>query len=148
MNLTLRMETWFLRIISLLGAASLWFYVVNSEPIEIEHKLPLKIQTVSGFAQANIVPTEIKVRFKGPRTFMKNIGQSRAPVKVKVVLLPVLETGTGSAILISIPVFPKVRLPGQTNSPSFCLSLSPAPDTCRNGGPAPGFQRTAIVETL
>lgn len=78
------LELWFLRVISVLGAVSLWFYVVNSEPIEIEHKLPLKIQTVSGFARTNQVPTEILVRFKGPRTFMKNISQSKANVKVKV----------------------------------------------------------------
>ena len=73
-----------LRIISLLGAMSLWFYVVNSEPIEIEHKMPLRVQTVNGFAQSNIIPKEIKVRFRGPRTFMKNITQTKTPVKIKV----------------------------------------------------------------
>lgn len=97
-------ELWFLRFISVLGAISLWFYVVNSEPIELEHKLPLKIQTVSGFAKVNNVPTELQVRFKGPRTFMKNITQSRAPVKIKVGNPQIGKTSTVSIAPEEIPL--------------------------------------------
>lgn len=62
-----------MKLISLFFAITLWFYVLNSEPLELEKNLVVEYLLPKGLAISNIVPKEVTVRLKGSRTFMRNL---------------------------------------------------------------------------
>lgn len=62
-----------LKIMALLFATTIWFYVLNSEPYEVEKEIPISFITPPGQAVANLTPRTLKVRLKGSRAFMQNI---------------------------------------------------------------------------
>lgn len=65
-----------LKIMALLFASTIWFYVLNSEPYEVEKEIPISFITPPGQAVANLTPRTLKVRLKGSRAFMQNIFSS------------------------------------------------------------------------
>jgi YbbR domain-containing protein len=73
--LKIRMATTkhFFKIFSLFAAISLWFYVLNSEPMEITKEIPFEFLTPPGQAISNLVPPGLTVKFKGSRAFMQNL---------------------------------------------------------------------------
>lgn len=62
-----------LKVMAILFASTIWFYVLNSEPYEVEKEIPISFITPPGQAVANLTPRTIKVRLKGSRAFMQNI---------------------------------------------------------------------------
>ncbi|MBT3583694.1 MAG: YbbR-like domain-containing protein [Halobacteriovoraceae bacterium] len=62
-----------LKIISLIFSVSLWFYVLNSEPLIIERKVELRLIAPRGKAINNLLPKEISVKVKGSRAFVKDL---------------------------------------------------------------------------
>ncbi len=62
-----------LKIFSLVSAATLWFYVLNSEPLEIERKVGLVLLPPRGLAVNTEVPKTISVKLKGSRAFVKDL---------------------------------------------------------------------------
>tara|TARA_R110000868_G_scaffold64598_3_gene194080 strand:- start:1558 stop:2475 length:918 start_codon:yes stop_codon:yes gene_type:complete len=66
-------STMFLRIASLIAGTTLWFYVLNSEPVRVERDFPLKLTLPSGLVLANNYPASIKVELKGARVFLENV---------------------------------------------------------------------------
>jgi YbbR domain-containing protein len=62
-----------LKIMSLLFAFGIWFYVVNSEPIEIEKKYPITFLTPKGRAVNSSLNREVTVKLRGPRSLVMNI---------------------------------------------------------------------------
>jgi YbbR domain-containing protein len=64
-----------LKFISVFFAITLWFYVLNSAPIVIEKKIPLNFKLPKGMAISNLIDSEVTVKLKGSRVFMRNIFQ-------------------------------------------------------------------------
>ncbi len=61
-----------LRTLSILMAASLWFYVLNAEPMETTRKVPINFIIPTGKAIANIVPKEVTLKISGARSFLSS----------------------------------------------------------------------------
>jgi YbbR domain-containing protein len=66
----------FFKIFSVFSAVSLWFYVLNSEPLEVIQELPIEFVTPVDQAIANVVESTVKVKLKGSRAFMQNLFRS------------------------------------------------------------------------
>lgn len=62
-----------LKIFSLLISVSLWFYVLNSEPLEVERRVELVFITPTDLAINVKVPKSINVKIKGSRAFVQNL---------------------------------------------------------------------------
>lgn len=63
----------FLKLLSLLVAFFIWFYVLNSEPLSVSIKMGLQISPPTGTAVGNKLPEYVMVKIKGPRAFIRNI---------------------------------------------------------------------------
>lgn len=62
-----------LKFISLLSAITLWFYVLNSEPLQIEKRIPLTFITPTDLAVNVDVPETVRVKIKGSRAFVQDL---------------------------------------------------------------------------
>lgn len=62
-----------LKIISIFFAASLWFYVLNSEPVEIEKKLEIEYLLPKGYAISSNIERNIQLKLKGSKAFIGNV---------------------------------------------------------------------------
>lgn len=62
-----------LKLISLLSAVILWFYILGSESYEVEQKISLDYIVPREAAISNVPVSEVTVSLKGPRIFMRNI---------------------------------------------------------------------------
>jgi len=62
-----------LKILSLFIAISLWFYVLNSEPLEVERRVELVFITPPDLAINVEVPKHVKIKLKGSRAFVQNL---------------------------------------------------------------------------
>jgi YbbR domain-containing protein len=71
-----------LKIIAIFFAVSLWFYVLNSEPVQIEKKLLVNYIVPKGFAIANLAEKEVVVKIKGSNAFIKNIFTNKEKLNV------------------------------------------------------------------
>ena len=71
-----------LKIISLLLACFLWFYVFNSEKVTIEFEVPIVFIPPRGQAVSNIIPRSVLVKVEGARGFVRNF----RPLKSKIYL--------------------------------------------------------------
>lgn len=66
-----RFEGSLLKLLSLVTAAFLWFYVVNSEPITVEKTYEISVITPAELAVDSISHQKVKVILKGARSFLK-----------------------------------------------------------------------------
>lgn len=62
-----------LKVISLVISVTLWFYVLNSEPLEVDRRLPLVLINPPDLAVNVEIPKTVKVRLKGSRAFVQGI---------------------------------------------------------------------------
>ncbi len=62
-----------LKILSLFISVSLWFYVLNSEPLEVERRVELVFITPTDLAINVEVPKTVMVKVKGSRAFVQNL---------------------------------------------------------------------------
>jgi len=62
-----------LKILSLFLSVSLWFYVLNSEPLEVERRVELVFITPTDLAINVEVPKSVNIKIKGSRTFVQNL---------------------------------------------------------------------------
>ena len=67
----------FLKIIAIFFAVSLWFYVLNSEPVQIERKLAINYIVPKGLAIASLTEKEVVIKLKGSKGFIQNIFSNR-----------------------------------------------------------------------
>ncbi|RMF44626.1 MAG: YbbR-like domain-containing protein [Deltaproteobacteria bacterium] len=79
-NLT---ENWFLKLISLVFALMLWFFVMGERRQEIGFTVPLNLVNIpEGLMVANEVPNLIDVRVSGPRTVLMNLSPQDISISV------------------------------------------------------------------
>ena len=70
-------ENWILKLISLIFALVLWFFVMGEKRQEVGFPVPLKLENIpEGLMVANEVPSLVDVRISGPRTVLVNVKQS------------------------------------------------------------------------
>lgn len=62
-----------LKIIAIFFAVSLWFYVLNSEPVEIEKKIQIEFILPKGFAISSVTERELLLKLKGSKAFIGNV---------------------------------------------------------------------------
>ncbi|RME37657.1 MAG: YbbR-like domain-containing protein, partial [Deltaproteobacteria bacterium] len=79
-NLT---ENWFLKLISLVFALMLWFFVMGERRQEIGFTVPLNLVNIpEGLMVANEVPNLVDVRVSGPRTVLMNLSPQDISISV------------------------------------------------------------------
>lgn len=67
-------QNWFLKILSLVFALILWFFVMGERKLEVGYAVPLELRNLpTGLMVANEVPSVIDVRISGPRTLLMNL---------------------------------------------------------------------------
>jgi len=71
-----------LKIISIFFAVSLWFYVLNSEPIELERKMNVEFILPKGYAIASQTERQLNLKLKGSKAFIGNIFSKEEKITV------------------------------------------------------------------
>jgi YbbR domain-containing protein len=71
-----------LKILSVLIALTLWFYVLNSEAIDSEQKIKVKYILPKNMVFLSFSQKEVKVRLRGSKAFIENIFSKRDFLKV------------------------------------------------------------------
>ena len=66
-----------LKLISIVMAVTLWFYVLNSEPMIVEKRVPLVFINPTDLAINVDVPKTVKVKVKGSRAFVQDLDFSQ-----------------------------------------------------------------------
>lgn len=61
------------KIMAVFFSLTIWFYVLNSEPYELDKEIPLRFFTPTGLAVSNLTPLTVQVKLKGSRAFMQNL---------------------------------------------------------------------------
>jgi YbbR domain-containing protein len=76
-------DNWLLKVVSLVFALVLWFFVMGERNLEIGYAVPLEIKNVpKGMMIANEVPNTVDVRLSGPRTMLMNLGPRDVGISV------------------------------------------------------------------
>ncbi len=82
-------ENWALKVLSLVFALILWFFVMGERKLERSYAVPLEITNVpKGMMVANEVPSEVEVRINGPRTLLMNLRAEDMRITVDLKDLP------------------------------------------------------------
>ena len=71
-----------LKIIAIFFAVSLWFYVLNSEPVQIERKLAINYVVPKGYMLSNLPSTEVTLKLKGSKAFIQNIFSNKEKLTI------------------------------------------------------------------
>lgn len=71
-----------LKIIAIFFAVSLWFYVLNSEPLQIEKKIAIHYILPKGYAIASLNEKELTIKVKGSKAFIQNIFSNKEKINV------------------------------------------------------------------
>lgn len=143
-------DNWLLKVVSLVFALVLWFFVMGERNLEIGYAVPLEIKNVpKGMMIANEVPNTVDVRLSGPRTMLMNLGPRDVGISVDLSDLKAgLTTFKRLEERLNIPTGIKVtRL-----SPAYIdLKLEPIRSkelpvrVVLSGRPAEGFHVVAVT---
>jgi YbbR domain-containing protein len=71
-----------LKIISIFFAVSLWFYVLNSEPIELDRKMNVEFILPKGYAIASQTERQLNLKLKGSKAFIGNVFSKEEKITV------------------------------------------------------------------
>lgn len=67
-------ENWALKLLALIFAGILWFFVTGEQKLERSYAVPLELKNMPvGMMVANEIPSMIDVRVSGPRTLLMNL---------------------------------------------------------------------------
>jgi YbbR domain-containing protein len=72
----------FLKIIAAFFAVSLWFYVLNSEPIQVERTLSVNYLLPKGMAIKSFPEKEVVLKIKGSKAFLQNIFTNKEKLNI------------------------------------------------------------------
>ncbi len=93
----------FLRIASVIAGTTLWFYVLNSEPVRVEREFPLKLLMPQSQVVSNSWPQSIKVELKGARVFLENVQPEGIEIITEVASAPKKQTIKLYPSMIALP---------------------------------------------
>ena len=71
-----------LKVMAIFFAFSLWFYIINSEPIQVEKKLIINYIVPKGHTIANLSEKEVTLKLKGSKAFLQNIFSNKEKFNV------------------------------------------------------------------
>ena len=74
-----------LKIIAIFFAVSLWFYVLNSEPIEIEKKIQIEFLLPKGYAISSNTERQLQLKLKGSKAFIGNVFSNKEKLVIDLV---------------------------------------------------------------
>ena len=77
------------KALSLFFSISLWFYVLNSEPLEVEKIVDVTLLNPPDLAVVNLPPSEVTVKLRGSRAFMNNLFKSGEKIVIDLKNYPV-----------------------------------------------------------
>ncbi|WP_305046092.1 CdaR family protein [Geoalkalibacter sp.] len=67
-------ENWILKLVSLVFALVLWFFVIGERQVEVGFSVPIEyLNRPEGMIIANEVPNLVDIRLTGPRTLLMNL---------------------------------------------------------------------------
>src|SRR6056297_3514930 len=76
-------ENWILKILSLVFALILWFFVIGERSVEVGYRVPLELTNEPpGMMVANEVPNLVDIRLSGPRTLLMNLSPADISISV------------------------------------------------------------------
>ncbi len=76
-------ENWVAKLLSLIFALVLWFFVMGEQKLEVGYAVPLELKnTPAGMMVANEVPSLVDVRISGPRTLLMNLSPTDIRISV------------------------------------------------------------------
>ncbi len=82
-------ENWLLKLVSLVFALILWFFVMGERKLEVGYSVPLELENLPpGLMIASDLPTTVDVRISGPRTVLMNLHPRDISVSVDLEGLP------------------------------------------------------------
>ncbi len=82
-------ENWVLKLVSLIFALILWFFVMGERKLEVGYSVPLELENLPpGLMIASDLPTTIDVRISGPRTVLMNLHPRDINISVDMEGLP------------------------------------------------------------
>lgn len=77
------LENWALKLLSLVFAVVLWFFVMGEQKMELQYSVPLELKNIpKGLMVANEVPSTVDVRISGPRTLLNSVRPSDISIAV------------------------------------------------------------------
>ncbi len=74
-----------LKIIAIFFAVSLWFYVLNSEPVEIEKKIQIEFILPKGYAVSSNTERQLQLKLKGSKAFIGNVFSNKEKLVIDLV---------------------------------------------------------------
>ncbi len=76
-------ENWVLKLLSLVLALILWFFVMGEQKLERSYAVSLELKNMPpGMMVANEIPSHIEVRIAGPRTLLMNMQTQNIGISV------------------------------------------------------------------
>ena len=74
-----------LKMIAIFFAVSLWFYVLNSEPVEVDKKIQIEFILPKGFAISTQTDRQLQLKLKGSKAFIGNVFSNKEKLVVDLV---------------------------------------------------------------
>lgn len=142
-------ENWALKLLALVFACILWFFVTGEQKLERSYAVPLELKNMpAGMMVVNDIPTMIDVRVSGPRTLLMNLQLQDIGIAVN---LKDLEPGLTTLKRLE----ERLNLPGPLKvtrlSPSYIdvkleriASKNVTVKPQLSGKPAPGYRVVAV----
>lgn len=93
----------FLRLASIITGTTLWFYVLNSEPVRVEREFPLRLLLPEGQVVANEWPQNVKIQLKGARVFLETVQPNGLEVVAEVASAPRRQTLRLTPSMVPLP---------------------------------------------
>ncbi len=76
-------ENWTLKLMSLVFALMLWFFIMGERRLEVNYRVPLELQNLPReLMVANETPSMVDVRISGPRTLLMKVSPNDISITV------------------------------------------------------------------
>ncbi|MBD1399778.1 YbbR-like domain-containing protein [Pelovirga terrestris] len=76
-------ENWTLKLLSLVFALMLWFFIMGERRLEVNYRVPLELQNLPReLMVANEIPSMVDVRISGPRTLLMKVSPNDISITV------------------------------------------------------------------
>lgn len=76
-------ENWTLKLMSLVFALMLWFFIMGERRLEVNYRVPLELQNLPReLMVANETPSMVDVRISGPRTLLMKVSPNDISIAV------------------------------------------------------------------
>lgn len=76
-------QNWTLKLMSLVFALMLWFFIMGERRLEVNYRVPLELQNLpKELMVANEIPSMVDVRISGPRTLLLKVSPNDISITV------------------------------------------------------------------